>query len=159
MTVVIIYGFLAAALVLSWANDRSKTQKAFKVASKALVKMLPSLIAVVGLVGLIVGLVPPEVIQRYLGQGSGPAGTLIAALVGSITLIPSMVSFPLAASLLRSGATVTTIAAFITTLTMVGVVTAPLEIKELGRRFTLVRNGLSFVFALIIALLMGVVLS
>ena len=159
MTVAIIYGFLAAALAISWTQDRSKTRRAFKVASKALIKMLPSLIAVVGLVGLIVGLVPPEIIQRSLGQSSGSAGTLIAALVGSITLIPSMVSFPLAASLLRSGATVTTIAAFITTLTMVGVVTAPLEMKELGRRFTLVRNGLGFVFALIIALLMGVVLS
>jgi hypothetical protein len=40
----------------------------------------------------------------------------------------------------------------------VGVVTAPLEIEQLGKRYTLVRNGLSFVFALIIAIGIGVIL-
>ncbi|MDY0290564.1 MAG: permease, partial [Sphaerochaeta sp.] len=66
--------------------------------------------------------------------------------------------FPLAGSLLRSGATVMTISAFITTLVMVGVVTAPMEMKILGKNFTLLRNGLGVVAALVIALLMGVIL-
>lgn len=52
-----------------------------------------------------------------------------------------------------------TVAAFITTLTMVGIVTAPAEIQQLGRKMTLWRNGLSFVFALIIAFVMGAVLG
>ncbi len=52
----------------------------------------------------------------------------------SLTLIPSLVAFPLAGSLLRASATVMTISAFITTLVMVGVVTAPMEMKILGRR-------------------------
>ncbi len=159
MTLAIIYGFLVVALGYSVSRDRRKTGMAFRVGQKALIMMLPGLVAVVGLVGLIVGLVPPAVIERYLGQGSGLGGTLAAAIVGAVTLIPSLVAFPLAASLLESGATVMTIAAFITTLTMVGVVTAPLEIKELGRRFTLIRNGLAFVFAMVIAALMGVILS
>jgi len=64
----------------------------------------------------------------------------------------------LAGSLLRSGATIMTISAFITTLVMVGVVTAPMEIKSLGKRFTLLRNGLSFIGALVIAAIMGVIL-
>ncbi|MDZ7797973.1 MAG: hypothetical protein U5N56_13480 [Candidatus Marinimicrobia bacterium] len=51
-----------------------------------------------------------------------------------------------------------TISAFVTTLVMVGVVTAPLEIKTLGKKFTLLRNGLSFVAALLIAGIMGVLL-
>lgn len=159
MTLAIIYAFLAAALVWSWTRDRQKTITAFRMGQKVLIRMAPSLVAVVGLVGLIIGVVPPELIERYLGQGSGPGATVVASVVGAVTLIPSLVSFPLAASILRSGATVTTVAAFITTLTMVGVVTAPLEIKELGRRFTLVRNGLSFILALAIAVLMGVILS
>jgi hypothetical protein len=41
---------------------------------------------------------------------------------------------------------------------MIGVVTLPLEIKELGRRFALLRNGLGVLAALVIALLMGVIL-
>ena len=57
------------------------------------------------------------------------------------------------------GAGVTAMAAFITTLTMIGFVFLPLEIKELGRKFALLRNGLSFIVALIIALLMGLILT
>ncbi|NLX74993.1 MAG: permease, partial [Synergistaceae bacterium] len=46
--------------------------------------------------------------------------------------------------------------AFLTTLTMVGIVTFPLEKKEFGTKFTAIRNGFSFIFAIIIALIMGV---
>jgi len=41
---------------------------------------------------------------------------------------------------------------------MIGIVTLPLEIKELGQKIALLRNGLSFIVALAIALIIGVVL-
>ena len=41
---------------------------------------------------------------------------------------------------------------------MVGIVTFPLEIKAFGKKFTFIRNGLSFVFAIIISLIMGVII-
>jgi len=119
----------------------------------------PGLLAIVGVVGLILGILPPETITKLVGEEAGFLATATAAVLGAVTLIPALISFPLAASLLRSGATVTTIAAFITTLVMVGFVTAPMEIKALGRKFTLLRNGLSFAAALIIAGLMGVILG
>ncbi len=103
-------------------------------------------------------MLPPETIQKLLGEEAGFAATLIASVIGAITLIPSLIAFPLAGSLLRSGATVMTISAFITTLVMVGVVTAPMEMKTLGRKFTLLRNGLGFLSALVIAGIMGVLL-
>jgi len=43
-------------------------------------------------------------------------------------------------------------------LVMVGAVTAPMEIKELGTKFTLLRNGLGLIAAFAIAGIMGVVL-
>lgn len=159
MTIAVIYVFLAIGLGASLIKDRRRTARALHMARKMLLKMLPSLVAVIGLVGLIVGLVPEEVIHRYLGPEAGLLAVLAASVVGAISLLPALVSFPLAASLMRSGATITSIAAFITTLTMVGVVTAPLEIREMGRRFTIVRNALSFAFALVIAALMGAILS
>jgi hypothetical protein len=48
------------------------------------------------------------------------------------------------------------IAVFITTLTMVGFMTLPMEISIMGKRFTLLRNVLSIIAALIIGLLVGV---
>ncbi|HDH27594.1 MAG TPA: permease, partial [Euryarchaeota archaeon] len=47
----------------------------------------------------------------------------------------------------------------ITTLTMVGFVTLPLEIKVLGKKLAILRNLFSFIIALIIAVIMGVILG
>lgn len=157
-TIIVIYGLLSICLALSLWKSRQKTKQSFKVAAQALWSMAPGLLAIVGVVGLILGILPPETITQLVGEEAGLMATATAAVLGAITLIPALISFPLAASLLRSGATVTTIAAFITTLVMVGFVTAPMEIRALGKRFTLLRNGLSFIAALAIAALMGTVL-
>ncbi|MDD4135365.1 MAG: permease [Eubacteriales bacterium] len=157
-TVVIVYLLLAAALAVSLIKDRDKTKAAFVFAWKALLKTAPAVLGMLGIVGLTLGLLPPETIQKLVGEEAGFAATLIASVIGAITLIPSLIAFPLAGSLLRSGATVMTISAFITTLVMVGVVTAPMEIRTLGRKFTLLRNELGFLSALVIAGIMGVLL-
>lgn len=158
MELILIYSFLIISLSYCISKDRARTKKAIFVGGRILLKMLPSLLLIVGLVGLLLGFIPPETIEQYLGEGAGFSGTILAAVVGAITFIPSIISIPLAGSLLRSGAAVMTIATFITTLTMVGTVTAPLEIRELGVKFTLIRNSLSFIFALLIGMLMGVIL-
>lgn len=157
-TIITIYGLLGLCLAASLIKSREKTKKAFKIAGKALLKTAPSLLTVLGIVGLTLGILTPEIISRLVGADAGFTATFIAAGIGAITLIPSLVAFPLAGSLLRSGASVMTISAFVTTLVMVGVVTAPMEIKALGKKFTLLRNGLGFIAALIIAGIMGVLL-
>jgi uncharacterized membrane protein YraQ (UPF0718 family) len=157
-TIITIYSLLAVCLVASLIKSKEKTKKAFKIAGKALLKTAPSLLTVLGIVGLTLGILTPETISRLVGAEAGFTATILAAVIGAVTLIPSLVAFPLAGSLLRSGATVMTISAFITTLVMVGIMTAPMEIKSLGKKFTLLRNGLSFIAALIIAGIMGVLL-
>jgi len=42
---------------------------------------------------------------------------------------------------------------------MIGIVTLPLEIKELGRKMALLRNGISFIVAIIIGIIMGIILK
>ncbi len=154
-----IYGLLAVCLVASIIKSREKTKKAFKVAAKALYKSAPSLLTVLGIVALTLGILTPDIISGMVGEEAGFTATIIAAVLGAITLIPSLVAFPLAGSLLRSGATIMTISAFITTLVMVGFVTAPMEIKSMGKKFTLLRNGLGFLAALAVAAIMGVILK
>jgi uncharacterized membrane protein YraQ (UPF0718 family) len=60
--------------------------------------------------------------------------------------------------MISAGADIVPAVAFLTTLTMVGVVTFPLEQREFGRKFAISRNVLSFVLAMGIALVMGVIL-
>ena len=50
------------------------------------------------------------------------------------------------------------IAAFVSTLMMVGIVTMPLEIKTFGKRATITRNAAAFLFSLIAAFVIGMVL-
>ncbi len=157
-TIITIYSFLGICLIASLIKSKEKSQKAFRVAGKALLKTAPSLLTVLGIVGLTLGILTPETISTMVGAEAGFTATIVAAILGAVTLIPSLVAFPLAGSLLRSGATVMTISAFITTLVMVGIVTAPMEIKTLGKKFTLLRNGLGFLAALIIAGMMGMIL-
>jgi len=158
MTLIIIYTLLTIGLIASFVKSKEKTKKAFKIAIKAFKKTTPSLLAVLGIVGLTLGILTPETISKLVGSEAGFIATIMAALIGAITLIPSLVAFPLAGSLLRSGATIMTISVFITTLVMVGIVTMPMEIKILGKKFTLLRNGLGFIAALLIAAIMGVLL-
>ena len=98
----------------------------------------------------------PEQISHLVGSGSGWLGIIIAAIIGSITLIPGFVAFPLAAALLNNGAGYMQIAAFISTLMMVGIVTLPVEIKYFGKKATITRNISAFIFSLIVATVMGV---
>ena len=153
-TYIIVFG----ALGILALRDRAKAGQAAKVAVRSFIGVFPSMLAIVGLIGLLLGVVPPEVISRYLGQGAGWWATVTAALIGALMYIPSLVGFPLAASLLRAGASIATIAAFLTALVMVGTVTLPLEIKHLGRKMALGRNLLSLLFAFAIALVIGLVL-
>lgn len=152
-----LYGMTAVALLLSWWCDREKTHRALKIGAKSLHVVLPKILGMITLVGLVLALVPPELITRLFSfQGIG--GFVLVAAIGAIITMPAPIAFPLVGSLLRLGAAPATLATFVTTLTMVGIITAPIEISYFGRRFTLVRQGLSFVTAIIIGLLMGVFL-
>ncbi len=145
-------------LLAAFYKDRSKTRQALKVAVKAFFKISPTVLIIIVLIGLLLSFVPSSKISTIIGEQSGLSGVLLIALFGAVMHIPSLISFPLAASVLQNGASVMAVAAFITTLTMIGLLMLPLEIKELGKKMALLRNGFSFIFALIIALIMGSVL-
>ena len=155
----IIFWIIAIILtIISLVKNRKKTFEAMKKTKGMMGSMLGDIVAIVFLIGLVLTFIPPETIKTVLGGANSLLSTVVSALVGSITLIPAFVAFPLVGSLVDSGASIVPSVAFLTTLTMVGVVTFPLEKKEFGVKFALLRNGLSFVFAVIIALTMGVIL-
>lgn len=145
-------------LGISIKKDKKKTLNSIKGSSGMMKSMGGEIIGILFLIGLILTFLPPETIKQYAGNSNSIMTTVIFALVGCITLIPAFVAFPLAGTLVDAGASIVPIVAFLTTLTMVGIVTFPLEKKEFGTKFTVVRNSLSFVFAIVIALVMGVIL-
>ena len=153
--ILLITGVIVAVSALA---NRQKTWQGVQKGVKMLLKLLPSFLTIIILVSVFLGLIPQETLIEYLGKESGASGMAIAAILGSIALIPGFISYPLGAMLLRNGVSYSVIAVFITTLMMVGVLTLPLEIKYFGVKVSLLRNAFSLVGALLIGVIMGALL-
>lgn len=145
-------------LIISMAKDNRKTKRALKMAFGMGKGMLLSIISIIFLIGLVLTILPPQEIATFVEKQSLLLATIVSAVFGTITLIPAFIAFPLVGTLVDAGVGIVPSVAFLTTLTMVGLVTFPLEKKEFGLKFAMTRNLLSFVFAILIALVMGVVI-
>ena len=131
----------AIFLIFSFAKNKGKTKQALKMAFGMGKGMLGSILSIIFLIGLILTILPPESIAEFVGKQSLLLATVISAAFGTITLIPAFIAFPLVGTLVHAGVGVVPAVAFLTTLTMVGIVTFPLEKREFGLKFTAVRNG------------------
>ncbi|KUO75450.1 MAG: permease [Desulfosporosinus sp. BRH_c37] len=152
MFTIVLYVLAIVLLTISFLRDKKKTKMALKKAWKSFENILPQFLSILVIIGILLALLSPETISKLIGQQSGWIGMLIASLIGSITLIPGFVAFPLASALLKNGAGFMQIAVFISTLMMVGIITLPIEMKYLGNKATILRNALAFVFSFIVAI-------
>lgn len=158
MSAIVLYAGTAVLLGWSFSKNRQKTKQALKKGWKAFENILPQFLTILLLIGFILAVLDEATISRLLGKESGMMGMAIAAAIGSVTLIPGFIAFPLAASLLAAGAGYGQIAMFLTTLMMVGVVTLPLEATYFGKRLAIERNVLAFAYAVISSLILGALL-
>jgi len=156
---IILYAAALGFLIFSLVKDRKKTKLALLKAWRSFENILPLLLGIVLLIGMVLAVLDPELIIKYIGEDSGFMGTAILAVFGAITMIPGFIAFPTAALLLEGGAGYMQIAAFISTLMMVGVLTAPMEIKFFGRKITILRNIMAFAFSFLVAAVIGMVLG
>lgn len=154
-----LYLITFSLLGFSAIKSMNKTKLALKKAFKSFEAMLPQILTIILVIGVVIAALSPEKIASIMGSNSGWFGVLIASLIGAITLMPGFVVFPLAATLLSQGAGLSQIAAFISSLMMVGFVTLPLEMQHFGKKAALLRNGLAFIFSFVVAIIMGVVLG
>lgn len=153
-----LYVIAITALAVSFAKSKQNTKLALKKAWKSFENILPQFLSILIIIGIMLAILTPEQISVMIGNESGWIGVIIASVIGAITLIPGFIAFPLAAALLKGGAGYMQIAAFISTLMMVGVVTMPVEMKFFGKKATLIRNAEAFIFSYIVAFVMGVFL-
>jgi len=126
------------------------------MAYKRFLFISPSFLVMLIFVSVLLFLFPQENIVMYLSYGNNLVNIILAAIVGSVTVMPGFVAFPLAGILKNSGISYTIIASFTTTLMMVGTMTFPIEAAYLGKKVTLIRNVLGFIVALIVALVIGI---
>jgi uncharacterized membrane protein YraQ (UPF0718 family) len=151
-----LYVVTGLALVFSLIVSREKTLKALIISYRRFVDILPAFLIMLVLVSIVLFLVPDELILKYLGLENEFAGVLLASFFGSITLMPGFIAFPLAGILLKKGVAYMVLSAFTTTLMMVGVLTYPIEKQYFGGRVTIIRNAVSLLIAISIAVVTGV---
>lgn len=145
-----LYIAAAAGLVFSAAANPANTKKSLRKAWNSFCNVLPALAAMLMLVSIMIALLPERVIAALIGEESGFFGQFLASLVGSATLIPAFVAFPMAKVLMEHGAGVAQMAVFVSTLMMVGVATAPLEASFFGWRATVLRNGMAYIYSFVV---------
>ena len=153
---VVTYSITGLILFISFIINKQKTYKAIKLALVKFKKIVPTFITMLIFVSIILFLFPDEVISNYLSNSSKIISLLLASLIGSITLMPGFVAFPLSGILLSKGVSYMVLSSFTTTLMMVGIITFPIEREYFGVKVTIIRNMVSFFIALTVALITGI---
>jgi uncharacterized membrane protein YraQ (UPF0718 family) len=110
-----------------------------------LLRELPLLVAAFLIAGLIQALVTKEMIERWLGRGSGWRGIGLACLGGALIPGGPYVYYPIAAALMGSGAGLGVLVAFVTAKNLWSISRLPMEFALLGPYLTWVRFVITFI--------------
>lgn len=153
MTAYILYGSVLLLFSISAIIDLKKTKKAILISYNTFKKLTITIIPMMFLVGITLAILTPDQISSILGKQSGSLGILLGLIVGAIAHLPSFVAFPLGAKLLTHGAGYPQIAAFVSSLMAVGIVSLGLEIKYFSKEAALLRNILAVIVSLVFALI------
>jgi len=143
--------------IISFVFDKNKTLKGVKKGIMMFIKILPTLLSVMILVSVVLYFVSDKILIKYLGEKAGVGAYVFAAIIGTISIIPGFISYPLAGILINTGVSYSVISVFITTLKMVGVLTIPLEARFFGYKISILRNSLALIGALTVGALMSII--
>jgi len=121
-------------------------------------QVFPILIGVMLLISLILVLVP----QSFYGAvftGDEIFDPLVGALIGSVAAGNPITSYIIGGELLDRGVSLLAVTAFIAAWVTVGIAQLPAEGMVLGKRFALIRNVISFLSAVLVAILTSLTLE
>ena len=156
----IIMGVIAIVLLfIGYQKGGGEHILGLKIGGSLLIQIIPLLICAFVVAGMMQTLIPQEMVAKWVGIESGFRGVLIGTLIGSLTPGGPFISLPIAAGLLRTGASVGTMVAFITAWSLLAVNRLPLEIGIMGWQFTLIRLACTFFFPPIAGLIANTLFS
>lgn len=103
------------------------------------VQIFPLLVFAFIVAGMVKVLLPQEIISKWIGEESGVRGIFIGTIAGAFTPGGPYVSMPIVAGLLRSGASMGTLVAYMTGWSLWAISRLPMEVGMLGWRFVVIR--------------------
>jgi uncharacterized membrane protein YraQ (UPF0718 family) len=143
----IIMAILATVLLaIGYSRGEGQHIQGLNSGLKMIVEIIPLLLFAFIVAGMIQVLLPQELLSKWIGEESGFKGILIGTLAGGLTPGGPYVSLPIVAGLLKAGAGIGTLVAFLTAWSLWAVARLPMEIGILGWKFTFVRLACTFFF-------------
>lgn len=115
--------------------------------------VIPLLIAAFLIAGLAQVLVSRELVNRWLGEESGWKGIGLACLGGALMPGGPYAYYPITATLMKAGAGLGVLVAFVTAKNLWSLSRLPLEVALLGPRLTIVRILVTFFIPPLIGLI------
>jgi uncharacterized membrane protein YraQ (UPF0718 family) len=144
-TTLFIAGVMLLVAVLAYRQGGfSLVLRGLRIGGQTLLNVSLLLLAAFLVAGLTQVLVPREIIERWLGVGSGWRGILLACLAGALIPGGPYVYYPIAGGLLQSGASLGVLVAFVTAKNLWSVSRLPYEFALLGPDLTMLRFALTF---------------
>jgi uncharacterized membrane protein YraQ (UPF0718 family) len=140
-------GLLAIILVfIGYYRGAGEHVLGLKSAMEMTIQILPIVILAFIVAGMIQILIPQELLSKWIGKESGMRGILIGTLAGGLAPGNPYINLPIAAGLLRSGASMGAMVAFLTGWSLWSFARLPIEVSIMGWKFTLIRIASTFFF-------------
>jgi len=136
----------------------NKVQEAVVKSARALFRMFPVILGTILIVSLISVLIPKSFYLKVF-TGNSFFDPLIGSLIGSVSAGTPLVSYILGGELLAQGVSFLAVTAFLVAWVTVGIIQLPAEMMILGKKFALLRNLISFLLAIVVAILVILLLE
>lgn len=149
--------FLSAMMIIGLllVIDRQMGVKALEVTGQSFIQLMLIIPPIFILLGLLDIWVPKEIMVKYMGEGSGFKGILLAFFLGSAAAGPLYGAFPVAAVLMKKGAKFSNILVFLGAWSTTKIPMFLFELSTLSPKFAFTRLAVNIPGIILIAYLVN----
>ncbi len=152
LTVIAVFGIFVIVSFLTGFDTGSRMGMEFFKTLKDMFLILPFAFILIGLFEV---WVKRETVEKHLGEEGGWKSYLWVFLLGGMTIGPMLTALPVAQSLLKKGAALSVVLAYIGAAAICRIPMTIFEITYLGPLFTLTRYLTAIPLTIITSLLLG----
>ncbi|MFC1820523.1 permease [Thermodesulfobacteriota bacterium] len=154
MTLLIMMAFAGTLTFIAYQKGPGVALAGLKSGGTLFLDILPAMVFAFTAAGMMMHVLPRELLTQWMGEESGIRGLIIATLAGSVTPGGPFIQFPIVAALFKAGAGIAPIITYITAWSLLGVNRFLIyEIPMLGLKLSLSRLAVSLIFPIIIGLI------
>jgi uncharacterized membrane protein YraQ (UPF0718 family) len=145
--IIFVIFMIFTIILLSIFPDKKKAVT--DISWKFFIEMILILPAIMILMGLFSVFIHRETVVKYLGKAGGIKAIFLGILMGALPTGPLYVAFPIASALIKKGAKISSIIAFLSAWACIKIPQEMVELQFLGAKFMITRLVLTIGFVII----------